>query len=144
LNTHDMPPFATWWQGKDIDDRLDLGLLDETQAEAERADREKLRQSLIGLLREKGALTDENPDLPGVLKACLKWLGSSDARVMLINLEDLWLETLSQNVPGTVTERVNWQRKTRLSLNHFTQSDEIQEILRAVDQSRKGKTADPH
>jgi 4-alpha-glucanotransferase len=144
LNTHDMPPFATWWQGKDIDDRLDLGLLDETQAEAERADREKLRQSLIGLLREKGALTDENPDLPGVLKACLKWLGSSDARVMLINLEDLWLETLSQNVPGTVTERVNWQRKTRLSLNHFTQSDEIQDILRAVDQCRKGKTADPH
>lgn len=138
LNTHDMPPFATWWQGKDIDDRLDLGLMDEAQAEVERADREKLRQSLIGLLREQGALTHDEPDLPAVLQACLSWLGSSDAHVMLINLEDLWFETLSQNVPGTVTERVNWRRKTRMSLEHFTHSDELGAILRAVDQSRKG------
>jgi 4-alpha-glucanotransferase len=133
-----MPPFATWWQGKDIDDRLDLGLMDENQGNVEREDREKLRKSLIGLLREQGALTEENPDLPAVLQACLSWLGSSDARVMLINLEDLWLETLSQNVPGTVSERVNWRRKTRLSLDHFTHSAEIAQILRAVDQSRKG------
>ena len=139
LNTHDMPPFATWWQGKDIDDRLDLGLLDDDQANVERADRENLRKSLIGLLREKGALAEENPELPAVLQACLTWLGSSDARVMLINLEDLWLETLSQNVPGTVSERVNWRRKTRQSLDHFTHSSEIAQILKAVDKSRKGK-----
>ena len=28
VNTHDMPPFASFWAGLDLDDRKDLGLLD--------------------------------------------------------------------------------------------------------------------
>src|SRR5439155_808745 len=27
LNTHDMPPFAGWWQGLDVEDRFELGIL---------------------------------------------------------------------------------------------------------------------
>lgn len=137
LNTHDMPPFATWWEGKDIDDRLDLGLLDDSQADLERATREQLRQTLIARLREQGELDAEQPDTMGVLRACLRWLARSDSRVMLVNLEDLWLETQSQNVPGTVSERVNWQRKTRLSLDEVMKSSEIAEILREVNQKRR-------
>jgi 4-alpha-glucanotransferase len=29
LNTHDMPTFAGFWRGSEIDDQLDLGLIDE-------------------------------------------------------------------------------------------------------------------
>lgn len=137
LNTHDMPPFAAWWQGKDIDDRLDLGLLDEAQADFERADREHLRQSLMGLLREQGALQQDESDLPAVLRACLQWLASSDAPVVLVNLEDLWLETKPQNVPGTLSERVNWQRKTKLSLDHILHAQDISALLQEVDRRRK-------
>src|SRR5204862_2527684 len=36
LNTHDMPPFQAFLEGLDIDDRLDLGLLDEKTARKER------------------------------------------------------------------------------------------------------------
>src|SRR5690606_15209325 len=36
LNTHDMPPFAAFWAGLDIDDQRDLGLVDD---EGERAAR---------------------------------------------------------------------------------------------------------
>jgi 4-alpha-glucanotransferase len=40
LNTHDTPTFAGFWQGADIDDRTDLGLLTEAQAHDERRGRE--------------------------------------------------------------------------------------------------------
>ncbi|MFC1938945.1 4-alpha-glucanotransferase, partial [Chloroflexota bacterium] len=36
LNTHDMPPFAGFWQGLDIEERRQLGLLDSVCARAER------------------------------------------------------------------------------------------------------------
>ena len=36
-----------------------------------------------------------------VLSAWLNFLAASQARIMVVNLEDLWLETRPQNVPGS-------------------------------------------
>ena len=44
------------------------------------------------------------------------FLAENDEEFLLINLEDLWLEPVPQNMPGTWQERPNWQRKARLSL----------------------------
>ena len=52
------------------------------------------------------------PDL--VYRACLSFLADSPARLLLVNMEDLWLETEQQNVPGVVEGHPNWQRKGRL------------------------------
>ena len=53
------------------------------------------------------------------IPALLKWLKASPAEIVLINLEDLWAETRPQNVPGTSSERPNWRRKARLSLEQY-------------------------
>ena len=50
LTNHDTPPFAAWWDGSDIADRVDLGLLDGADAEAERSDRGSVRHSVLGLV----------------------------------------------------------------------------------------------
>jgi len=46
LNTHDMPPFASFWNGADIAEWQILGFLDETAAEKEIT----LRQDNIEML----------------------------------------------------------------------------------------------
>jgi 4-alpha-glucanotransferase len=138
LNTHDMPPAAAWWQGLDIEDRQSLGLLNADQAEAERLDRRQATIMLEDWLRRVGAypLLEENEDAPPVA-ALLRALAMSDAQLVLINLEDLWHETRSQNVPGTLHERPNWQRKARYSLEEFMHRSDVVDILTEITALRK-------
>jgi len=113
VNTHDMPPFHAWWQGLDLKDRRELGLLDPTQERRARRERGRIRRGLTKGLPTQGALADNEPPVGQVLDRLLTRLASSRARFLLVNLEDLWLETESQNVPGTGPERSNWRRKLR-------------------------------
>ena len=55
----------------------------------------------------------------------LTWLKASPAEITLVNLEDLWLETRPQNVPGTSTERPNWRRKSKLNLAQIATANEM-------------------
>ena len=97
LNTHDLPPFAAYWAGRDIKDRVNLGLLDEPGAAEEEESRPGERRALVAYLRRLGLLGGE--DDPGtVARACYEFLAASPARVVLVNPEDLWLET---EAPGT-------------------------------------------
>jgi 4-alpha-glucanotransferase len=64
-------------------------------------------------------------------------LAASDADIVLLNLEDLWLEAESQNTPGTVDERPNWKRRARLSLEEMRGSAELGELLRKIDEIRR-------
>ncbi len=76
------------------------------------------------------------------LKKYLDHLASSPAAMMMVNLEDLWLETERQNTPGTVSTEAhpNWRRKTRLSFEEFREKPDILEILQGVDRRRRGVT----
>lgn len=139
LNTHDMPTFAGFWRGRDIDDRLELGLIAEEPAREERQQRAELLQETAAFLRSRGFLDpgQNGDDLFVVMRAVTLYLASSDARNMLVNLEDLWLETEPQNVPGTVGPPwSNWRRKLRYSTDGFATQERILEVLRAVDRAR--------
>ena len=69
INTHDMSPFAAFWQGIDLDDRHDLGLLDDLGLQAERQSREDQRRSLISFLKTRGVLKPGNAETEDVLQA---------------------------------------------------------------------------
>jgi 4-alpha-glucanotransferase len=137
LNTHDMPPFASFWQGLDISERLKLDLLDEKSARAEQKDRQKTRRALADFLCKENRLQDKDSDVSAVFKACLSFLGASPARIVLINLEDLWCETQSQNVPSTDDSNPNWRRKARYALEEFCQLPEVRDTLKEIDRLRK-------
>ena len=111
LNTHDMPPFRAFLDGTDIDDRLDLGFLDQKTASVERKQRKKMRRRYSDMLQ---------------------FLSNSMANIVLVNLEDLWEETLPQNVPATSTERPNWRRRVRPSLEQIRKMAGIAEVLSNV------------
>ena len=136
LNTHDTTPFMGFWTGADIEDRLELGLLTQAQAEQEQQSRAAQRRALLEFLQNRGFLS-ENATPDAVLKAWLTFLAQNDAAFLLINLEDLWLEPVPQNTPGTWQERPNWQRKARLSLGAVRQSDSIAQLLQTISDIRR-------
>jgi 4-alpha-glucanotransferase len=137
LNTHDMPPFAAFWEGLDIEDRLDLGLMKEKQAEYERQDRKSVRESVIAELRKRGLITGGGAELEDVLRALLLVVAGSRASLVLVNLEDLWLEEHPQNVPGTTDERANWRRKARYTLEEMQGENATSSLLRQIGESRR-------
>jgi 4-alpha-glucanotransferase len=142
LNTHDMYPFAAFWSGLDVPDRERLGVLEPPMAEGERHRRNAVRWALLDYLRgtgEVGADVHGEAEARAVLAALLRRLSASSAGVVLVNLEDLWLETEPQNVPGTWRERPNWRRKARLSLEEIMQAPQVVDILRQVNQLRMGE-----
>jgi len=136
LNTHDTATFMGFWQGLDIDDHVDLGLQDEHQAQDERRYRAAQRDALGGFLRRSGWLGEDH-SAEAVLHGWLKFLAASSAQFLLINLEDLWLEPAPQNVPGTWQERLNWQRKTRYSLEELRSLASINDLLKAISDIRR-------
>ncbi len=140
INTHDMPPFAAYWQGVDLDDRLDLGLLDAESLATERESRQRQREAIVAFLAARGYLEPARVDARSVLQGVWDWLAASPSRVLLLNVEDLWLETESQNTPNTFDERPNWSRKIRQAFDQFSVDPRFLQALRAVDRGRSTPT----
>jgi 4-alpha-glucanotransferase len=135
VNTHDMPTFAGFWAGRDIDDRLEQGLLDRRGAQQEREKRAQMRDALLRFLTARGLLSDERRDTKPVLEALLRFLASSPAEIVLVNVEDLWLETGPQNVPG-VPDR-SWKQKFRKTLEEVRSDPELRRLLEGITEARK-------
>jgi len=139
LNTHDMPPFRAYFEGLDIEDRLDLKFLDKASARQERQRRARIKKILIELLKDEKLLPGgKRADPKAVFQAVLEHLASSKASIVLVNIEDLWGEILPQNVPSTTQdERPNWRRRMRLGIEEIEGSEDMAAILRLVDSKRK-------
>jgi 4-alpha-glucanotransferase len=155
LNTHDMPTFRGYWEGRDVADLQALGMFDEAQVAAERERRAAMRRELAAAAaaRRGGAawnravegsaaagrsgLTADGEAAAAVQSDCLEHLAASPAQVVLVNLEDLWQETAPQNVPGTWNERPNWRRKARLTLEEWSGHPEVVGMLRRIDRLRR-------
>jgi 4-alpha-glucanotransferase len=140
VNTHDMPQFAAYWHGLDIQDRLQMGLFNEEEAEQEQQRRQQLRDQLVAFLIGRGLLDTDRPECAQVLRACQAFLAASDAGIVLVNLEDLWGETEPQNRPGTFREYPNWRRKARFSFDSFGEMPEVQRVLEVVARLRRQQT----
>jgi 4-alpha-glucanotransferase len=132
LNTHDIFPFEGFRLARDVDDRLDLRLLDEEGARRERGWREGLMRALAAFLEREGRLRGRVEE-GALVRGCLEHLAAGPARTVLVNLEDLWLETDPQNVPGTWQERPNWLRRARRSFEAFRDAPDVVGPLREVN-----------
>jgi 4-alpha-glucanotransferase len=131
-----MPTFAAWWRGLDLALRQELDLITEDEVRRALEQQEVVRKELTNWLRAQGWITADDADDAKILTGILKYLAASEAGVVLVNLEDLWLETRPQNVPGTGPELPNWRRKAAVTLDQFQRRDEILAVLRMVDSLR--------
>jgi 4-alpha-glucanotransferase len=107
-----MPPLAGWLLGADIDIRERIAMIDPNLATAERAARELDIRQLTAALADADVLGDER-DAEAIVLAAHRYLASSNARIVMVQLEDIIGETTPVNIPGTNDEYPNWRRKVR-------------------------------
>lgn len=140
INTHDMPPFASFWNGIDIEQRRSYGWIDDQGRLGELTERARLRDALREFLSTEVAL---EPDAPPseVLEGTLVHLGRGDAHLVLVTLEDLWGETRAHNVPGTWNEHPNWQHRNRYPFETWQRLPEVTGPLARLDAARRGSSA---
>ncbi len=138
LNTHDMPTFRGFCEGRDVEDLRALGFFDERQAQEERRRRGEQLHQLAAAVTAAGGADAAGDPYPLMLRRVQEHMAASPARLMLVNLEDLWHETEPQNVPGTQDQRPNWRRKARLSLEEMSRSPEVVAALQRIDRLRRG------
>jgi 4-alpha-glucanotransferase len=137
LNTHDMFPFAAFWQEQDILERQKMKLLNDSEALQELEQRRSLKRILISILQYRGLTNDLAQDTEATLKAILSLLAASPAYALILNMEDLWLETKPQNVPGT-NRKQNWTPKMAFSLEKLEKAKDINQFLGEINHIRKG------
>lgn len=109
--THDLPPIAGWWEGRDLAWRARLGW---GEAEQEQKARAEDRARLWRALCASGAAAG-NPPSPGegqaVVAAAIAHVAKTPAPLVLIPAEDALAEREAPNLPGTVAEHPNWRRR---------------------------------
>jgi 4-alpha-glucanotransferase len=138
FNTHDTPTWAGFRRGRDLEDRVQAGLLAPQAAEEIALERRAAIRALdasLGLDLPPEEATHE------ALARWLKLLLESDCDQVLITLEDLWLEEEPQNVPGR-TDRPNWRRKLRYALDSLPA--ETLALLRGVSRPAMMHEGAPH
>ncbi len=132
MNTHDLPPFAAFWAGEDIDQLAAIGLLDEEDRPREREQRAALCRSLAKHLHQNGYLDAGTKSPEEILMACLLILRRSGAAITLVTLEDLWGERRRQNLPGSTDEHPNWRHKSRFALDEFAAVGNLHELIHEI------------
>ncbi len=136
VNTHDTATWAGFCQGRDIDDRVELGLATPDEAVAERAARETTLEALRTFLAAQHLPPGDPADWATTLASVLTWLARGPAQWVLVNLEDLWLEPAPQNVPGTWLERANWRRRWDRTLETLVEDAQRTALLRTIGAGR--------
>ena len=120
-STHDLPTLAGFWKGRDIEARRAAGLVDENGYRNQWEDRNREKQRMLDRLHAEHLLPDwyaretkHVPDVDGDLhNAIIGFLAQVQSMLLLLNQEDLTMESEQQNLPGSTAQYPNWQRKMR-------------------------------
>jgi 4-alpha-glucanotransferase len=142
FSTHDLPTFAAFWSDEDLRARQRMGLLDEAGVHRVCGERAPLKSALAAYLKSRG-LVDEEPSVAQLFEATTQLAAESDADWLVVNLEDTWQETNSQNVPGTLAEtHPNWQRRARLTLEQMGEVGDITSLTAMLRRVRPKHAGD--
>ena len=140
VSTHDLPPLAGWWTGRDITERQSLGLMSPVEAGAALAERRGERRDLIATLSAAGladpAEDPERPLTPSLAAAIHGFIARTPSILTLAQVDDLAGEIVGVNLPGTDMERPNWRRRVSLPVEQLFEGDLAQRILTALRAER--------
>jgi 4-alpha-glucanotransferase len=162
LGTHDLVPFAAYWRGLDMappmgGDGTGHNILPERPQPAEGEElmeteqlaeqegltqRERWRTRVTEQLRVLEFDFDKTADsldhsTRAALVGCLEYLSNGPASMVMVELEDLWLETEPQNRPGTGPQAHNFVRRARRTVEQIEEDSSISRVLELVDRARR-------
>jgi 4-alpha-glucanotransferase len=141
--THDLPTFAGWWQGRDVDWRAQLDLLEVGQTEQQARDiREREHAALWRALIEAGCAEGDMPPAHAdcaPLDAAARFIGTTPAPLAMLPIEDALGLVEQPNLPGTVDTHPNWRRRLPASVDRLLDDPVTARRLAIVKRSRAGE-----
>lgn len=143
-NTHDMPPLAGFWSGRDIELRRAAGELEDNEAViCARRERETTKRAILERLAADGVLPSaEEPASGAELRGAVhEFLCRTPAALVGLNLDDLVGETEPINLPGVSSERYpSWTRKLATPAEALADDPDARAALRCGRRGRKNVT----
>ncbi len=120
FNTHDLATFKAWMESSDMTLKRSLGI-DPGESDDARSHAQRM---LRHLLAERAGGKEDFAAIAHVL-------GQTPARLVMVSLEDI-LGTADQvNIPGTIDEHPNWQRKITTPLDDLERAEGFQAVAAA-------------
>ena len=114
-STHDLATVAGWWAGRDLEWRGSLGWLgDQGSVAHQHWLRQREREALWRTMENSGAAQGDCPpvhDTWPAVDAGIRHVGGSACELAIIPLEDALAIPEQPNLPGTMAEHPNWQRR---------------------------------
>ncbi|TMO55669.1 4-alpha-glucanotransferase [Pseudoalteromonas phenolica] len=133
LSNHDVPTFAAWWFGEDIDLKVSLSLCSDHEASNLKDQRQIDKQRVLNWLN-KSELTLES-DVNILFNELVKTLIQTPPKLFSLNFDDLAKQTLPINIPGTDREYQNWRRRILTTIEDVFSSQ--QSLLNDLTDLRK-------
>jgi len=149
--THDVAPLAGFWTGVDLRERAELGFYaDDAAVSAASDERAAARRFLLdalvdghfmgmdqsrSLANAQDAASDEL--LFELVLGAYKLLGCSEARLLLVQLEDVVLQREPVNTPGTFDEVPNWRRRLDIAVEALAVDARFRRLMQDVSVARQ-------
>jgi 4-alpha-glucanotransferase len=121
FSTHDLPTFAGWASGHDLEAKRALGIDPGETDEERRAAWRYLRNAL-------SACSATDMDFSSVAA----FLGDTPSRLVVVAIEDALGIRDQANMPGTIDEHPNWRRRLPVSLHDLRSNPRLEEIAEAL------------
>lgn len=136
-STHDLPTLAGWLAEKDIDWNLKLDLVDEHHAQQWRQDRQKERAGLrTALAQNSDNFGDVGEEVDQIIDASVRYLGHTQAPLVLLPMEDAMGLCEQFNLPGTTDSHPNWRRRLPGKCNELLDDPHVARRIELLCQSR--------
>jgi 4-alpha-glucanotransferase len=146
-NTHDMPTLAGFWEGRDIELRTAVGLIEKDAVDAAREERARDKRQLVRALAAAGVLDEradgdaEHPQIPSaeLRGAVHDFLASTPSVLVGVALDDIAGEKEPVNVPGVSPDKYpSWTRRMGKSLRELREDPETEVALGTILRTTRG------
>jgi 4-alpha-glucanotransferase len=134
FSTHDLPTFAGWCAGRDLQQKRALGM-DPGETDEERA-------AALGALRAALAQRAGGKRHALSFPAVANYLAAAPSGILMISLEDA-LGVLEQpNLPGTTGEHPNWRRRLPATLEDLASDERLLALANVLRTAGRGISAE--
>jgi 4-alpha-glucanotransferase len=133
FSTHDLPTFAGWRSGHDLDVKLGHKM-DPGETREERA---SAYAALESAMQDQGLPGDEILDV-------VRFLAATPSRLLVVSMEDVLQIPDQPNLPGTVDEHPNWRQRLPIMLEELRNEPRLVQIAEALRIAGRGWTAAKH
>jgi 4-alpha-glucanotransferase len=132
FSTHDLPTWAGWRKGHEIDARARLGHITPGFAEAERA-RRKTEVAAFDAMTSRIAPPETDPASPDAMHHAL---GATGSALAMVQVECALGIVPQPNLPGTTSEYPNWRQRLPLGAEELASAPGMLAAARIMNDTR--------